>query len=123
MRLLFRIIFLTWVVAAVGCGPFGPMKDGDLEPLYTRMTPDDVRTANQVVQNALENVFSGAVLSWKNAVSGHSGSVMPVRTFRSRSGSYCREYAETLTIGDRTESYTDTACRDADGRWIPVVVK
>jgi surface antigen len=99
------------------------MGNSDTTPLYTRMTSDDVRTANQVVQNALEGTVSGTVLSWENPVSGHSGSVTPLKTFRSKSGAYCREYNETLTIGHRTETYTDTACRAADGQWHPVVVK
>ena len=118
-----RTIFLMCILAAVGCGTADPMRDTDTVPLYTKMTPDDVRTANQVVQNALEGTLSGTVLSWKNPISGHSGSVTPIKTFRSKSGSYCREYDETLTIGNRTERYTDTACRGADGRWNPVVVK
>lgn len=119
----FRIIFFMCILAAVACSPVDPTRDTDTAPLYTEMTPEDVRTANQVVQNALENVLSGTVLSWQNPVSGHSGSVKPVRTFRSKSGLYCRDYDETLSIGDRTETYTDAACRGADGQWNPVVVK
>ena len=122
MQPVSRIFFLMGLVFAVGCSPVDSMRDTDPAPLYTRMTPADVRTANQVVQNALENTLSGMVLSWKNPLSGHYGSVTPIRTFRSKSGSYCREYHETLTIGNRTENYTDAACRDPAGQWKPVVV-
>lgn len=121
MQFVARIILMFSVMTAFGCATVDRVQDP--EPLYTKMTPDDVLTANKTVQNALEKALSGTRLSWKGSVSGHSGSVTPVNTFKSKSGLYCRIYEETLTIGKRSERYTDTACRDSDGRWKPVVVK
>lgn len=121
MQLVTRTISFLGFVAVTGCASIGQMSNA--EPLYTKMTGNDVLIANQTVQNALENVRSGMQLSWKSSVSGHSGSVTPVSTFRSKSGFYCREYDETLTIDDQTERYRDTACRDSGGLWRPVAVK
>ncbi|MDH3414108.1 MAG: RT0821/Lpp0805 family surface protein [Gammaproteobacteria bacterium] len=120
MQLVAKIILLLSVVAVFGCATVNQVQDP--EPLYTRMTPDDVLAANETVRNALENALSGMRLSWKSTTSGHSGSVTPVNTFKTKSGLYCRVYEEMLTIGKQTERYTDTACRDSKGRWRPVVV-
>ena len=112
---------MSSLVAMIGCAPFD--RFSDTRPLYMSMTRDDVSIANQTIQNALENALSGTKLTWKSPVSGHSGSVTPINTFKSKSGFYCREYDETLTINERTERYRDTACRDSNGLWRPVEVK
>ncbi len=123
MRLIARVSLLSGLLAPLGCTTVGQIRNADPAPLYTRMTLEDVRSANQSVQIALENTFSGMRSSWKNAASGHSGTVTPLSTFKSKSGFYCRVYEETITIDNRTERYTDTACRDSDGRWKPVAAK
>jgi surface antigen len=123
VRPVARASLLLGLLALLGCTTVDQIQNKDPAPLYTRMTLEDVRSANQTVQIALENTFSGMRLSWKNAASGHSGTVTPISTFKSKSGFYCRVYEETITIDNRTERYTDTACRDSDGRWKPVAVK
>ena len=68
------------------------------------------------VQYALEHLTSGVA-----AVSIFNGievAVMPMRTWKSVSGHYCRRYEITITkpasAPDRTES---TRCRDGNGIW------
>jgi surface antigen len=34
-----------------------------------------------------------------------------------RTGAYCREFQQTVTIGGKTESAYGTACRQPDGTW------
>ena len=92
----------------------------DTAPLYELMAPDDVVVANETVQKALETTGSGVQNSWRNAVTGNSGTVTPIRTYKSKAGVYCRVYYETLSIGGRADSYQDTACRDKDGIWKPL---
>ena len=75
----------------------------------------DKRMANEAAQRALETAPSGKAVAWTNPDSGHSGTVTPVRTFES--GSYCREYQQTVTIGGRPENSFGTACRQPDGSW------
>ena len=89
-------------------------------PLYTQMTETDVELADQTLQRTLEEKQSGIGLGWKNESSGNSGFVTPIRTYRTASGSYCREFSEVIVIGNTSESYTNTACRSEDGIWLPV---
>lgn len=89
-------------------------------PLYMTMTDEDVRLADSAVQQALEKLPSGARLDWRSALSGNGGSIIPTATFRTVRGYYCRRYRETVSVGGRTDAYTDTACRDDRGRWVPV---
>ena len=93
---------------------------GDPPPLQQAMSEDDVRLADATVQQALETALSGDTRRWRNATSGHAGSVTPQRTWRNGDGVYCRDFVETLSVGERTARYRDTHCRDAGGIWRPV---
>lgn len=59
----------------------------------------------------------GETISWKNPDSGNSGTYTPVREGTSSSGSYCREFQQTVTVGGKTEQAYGTACRQPDGSW------
>ena len=60
----------------------------------------------------------GKTIDWSNPDSGNSGSVTPVREGRHvESGNYCREFRQTVTIGERTEEAYGVACRQPDGSW------
>jgi len=65
---------------------------------------------------ALEYVPSGSTEEWHNPGSGHGGTFTPLRTYRRR-GTYCREYRQTVVIGDQEHEAYGTACRQADGSW------
>ena len=68
-------------------------------------------------QGALESNRTGAASAWRNPDSGNEGTVTPVRTYRTASGQYCREYRQTITVGGKTESGYGRACRQPDGTW------
>jgi surface antigen len=55
--------------------------------------------------------------TWQNPQSGNAGTVTPTRTFQTDSGSLCREFQQTITVGGRTERAYGTACRQRDGSW------
>ncbi len=120
----FASVLLVSVLIVAGCT--GVVTDNEIagsensKPLYTLMTESDLSRANEAVQVALETSASGTEKSWQNPVSGHSGSVTTIRTYKTKSGTYCRVYREDLSIGARTERYTDTACRDSAGFWRPI---
>ncbi len=59
----------------------------------------------------------GETISWNNPDSGNHGSVTPVRDGRTDSGSYCREYRQTVVIDGRSEEAYGTACQQPDGSW------
>ena len=69
------------------------------------------------VQGALERNRTGVESAWRNPDSGNEGTVTPVRTYRTASGVYCREYQQTITVGGKTESGYGRACRQPDGTW------
>jgi surface antigen len=60
----------------------------------------------------------GQPVVWRNPDSGSQGSVTPIREGRqTATGAYCREYQQTVTVGERTEEAFGTACRQPDGSW------
>lgn len=82
-----------------------------------RMDAADRRDAAQAAQRALESAPSGKAVAWHNPDSGHSGTVTPTRTYQTKSGQYCREYQQTVTIGEEKHQAYGTACRQPDGSW------
>lgn len=59
----------------------------------------------------------GETINWSNPESGHGGSVTPVREGRSSNDEYCREYKQTISIDDRSETAFGVACQQPDGSW------
>lgn len=80
--------------------------------------------ADQLTQQAnanatLNNVPSGNTTVWRSpdAQKQVSGTFTPIKTYQERSGRYCREYQNTITIGGKTERGYGTACRTPSGDW------
>jgi len=70
--------------------------------------------ANQQAQSAP----IGHPIRWNNPQTGNSGTVTPVREGTdTATGNYCREFQQTVTIGNKTEQAYGTACRQPDGTW------
>lgn len=85
---------------------------------YQRLDANDVRLAERTVQQALERARSNTTRYWTRVVSGNSGAVTPLRTFRARGGYFCREYRESVILAKGGAStYRSIACRDRDGVW------
>jgi surface antigen len=108
--------------AAFHAGPAGVIGGALLGGLVgaavgDRMDAADKRQQAQAAQKALETTPSGKSVAWRNPDTGNNGTVMPVRTYRSTSGQYCREYQQTITVGGQTHQAYGTACRQPDGSW------
>ena len=56
-------------------------------------------------------------LEQPGAQSSDQGTIVPVRDGYDGSGSYCREFQQTIVVGGRTEQAFGTACRQPDGSW------
>jgi surface antigen len=82
------------------------LDDGDL----VRMTP--------ILQQTLETALSGETGSWRNDATNRSGSVRPLRTFRTASGYFCRDFQESIAADGGDESHVRTACRSQAGLWV-----
>jgi len=59
----------------------------------------------------------GQQIKWNNPGSSHYGSTTATRDGYSKSGKYCREFYQTISIGNRTEKAYGTACHQPDGSW------
>ena len=72
---------------------------------------------NSTAQDSFEYERSGTTSSWSNPDSGHEGTITPVRTYQTASGTYCRDFTQTITVDGQFEEARGTACRQADGTW------
>ena len=76
----------------------------------------DKKMASQTAMQAFEHNQTGKASVWDNPDTGNHGSVTPTRTFQ-QNGQYCREYKQTIVVGDDPQTAYGTACRQADGTW------
>lgn len=81
---------------------------------------EDQRILSATIEQALENSASGESVAWRNPDSGSYGEVVPVRTYRSKSNHWCREYFASRVTGTVEEKTRAIACRAGDGDWVKV---
>ena len=67
--------------------------------------------------SAFENNRSGQRSQWQNPDSGHHGWVEPEPAYQNTYGQYCREYTQSVYIGNQEEKAYGKACRQEDGSW------
>ncbi|MEZ5790484.1 MAG: hypothetical protein R3D34_06745 [Nitratireductor sp.] len=67
---------------------------------------------------ALETGRAGAEIPWKASETVY-GSVIPQQPYQVGS-SNCRRYVHTITQNGQSRSTAATACRNADGIWVPL---
>ena len=84
---------------------------------YRGLDRSTQQVAGAAVQAALENRVRGQAQHW--SVPGVArGSIIPRRTWRSRSGHWCREFEEIVQLTDgRRQTAIGVRCRSSDGRW------
>jgi hypothetical protein len=88
-------------------------------PLSSELTTADAATADQAMQRALETLVSGTMTSWSDPDQYVVGTIMPLRTFRTASGLYCREFEESISIRGAVDRYQLVGCRSPAGTWRP----
>lgn len=77
----------------------------------------DREAMERTTQNALANAPAGSTSRWSNPDSGNSGTVTPQQEFTDDSGQTCREFQQTVTVEEQTQTAYGTACRQPDGTW------
>ena len=88
--------------------------------IYAGLAASDLALATSTVQRALESNLSGTTRLWRNKRTGSKGAVRPLRTFRIRTGHYCREYEETIESKHGPLWRRAIACRDHGGSWVSI---
>lgn len=78
---------------------------------------EEQRLLSAAVAQALEQTASGGKLAWDSPGTGAYGEVTPVRTYRSKSNHWCREYLAVKIADGSEETIRAIACREADGSW------
>lgn len=71
----------------------------------------------QVFMRALEKSLSGTTVSWRDPDGQDRLEVTPVRTFRVKSGQFCRQFERTQVVQGVARSDQGIACREAGGYW------
>jgi surface antigen len=92
-------------------------QNAKVDPLYHGLDNGAVLRAQIALQLTLEKSSSHNTRRWRDTASGSSGTITPLRTFRIKTGHYCREYRERISSVDRVVAVTRVACRDTDGVW------
>ncbi len=100
-----------WTVLGIGLGAMMGSQLG------AQLDERDRLLAGQTLQNSLELNQNAIPRQWKNPDNGHSGAVIPVKTYQTQTGQYCREFQQTITVGNQTQDAWGTACRQPDGSW------
>ncbi len=86
----------------------------------TSLSGADNAQMNAAVQTSLETKKTGESGDWVNLAGTHRGTVIPTRTWRLDDGRDCRDYQETVTIGDITRIGYGSACRAGTGVWVDI---
>ena len=77
--------------------------------------------ANRATVRALDTApVGGAGIAWESPATSATpafGTVHVTRQGRSTAGELCREYRQSVTIGEATEEVIGTACRSTGGVW------
>ena len=81
------------------------------------MDERDLELQKNAQFTALEYNKVGSASSWKNPDSQASGHITPTQIFVNHKRENCREYTQTIKIGNKTEEGFGTACRRSDGSW------
>jgi hypothetical protein len=75
------------------------------------------RALEAALQDTLETKASGTEVSFASGDADIHGSISPTRTYRSRTGHWCREFSEIVESGDVREHRRGLACREDSGGW------
>ncbi|MFO1372268.1 MAG: RT0821/Lpp0805 family surface protein [Candidatus Competibacteraceae bacterium] len=77
----------------------------------------DEAAIQKALMQGLEKELSGTRVAWSNPDTGHQGAIVPIRTFQSETGQYCREFMEFRKVAGSTYDQGGVACRHAEGIW------
>ena len=88
-----------------------------MQTAFENTRDQDYSLLTSAFQNALEKQVSGKALEIKSTQGNFSVKVSPILTYKSKSGHWCREFAEVVRFGTLEEERKGLACRKANGTW------
>ena len=77
----------------------------------------DLAYHEETTRDSLEYQRTGEASTWRNPDTGHSGTIIPTRTYMTANETPCREFTQIVRSSEGTEEVTGTACRQSDGTW------
>lgn len=75
------------------------------------------RVKNQQAEKRVTNAPSGQMVTWISPSTGNSGTIVAVRDAYDSSGSFCREFRQTVTVEGIQKQGRSIACQQQDGSW------
>jgi len=95
------------------------MVDDAVPPVESRIPASAMEfpAGAATVQAVLERYPSGTVGVWIDPETGTTGTITPIRTYRSASGTYCREFLSEMERANRKSRENAVGCRTGDGVW------
>jgi hypothetical protein len=112
------LLVIGLVALLCACADTPPQTQDDASRLYRGLDDGDLARMTPTLQQTLETALSGEAGSWRNDATNRSGWVRPLRTFRTTSGYFCRDFQEAITADGADQSHVRTACRNQDGVWV-----
>lgn len=88
-------------------------------PITVPLDPRDRDAAGAAHLRALQFGEPGAPVSWRNAETGHRGTIVPGPAYQSN-GQTCREFSHTVYVDGRPQTARGSSCRKPDGTWTPL---
>lgn len=113
------ITYAALVGTLILTSPLTVQAAGQSRKTLAGLGPEIREIVDSTMQTALETHISGRGRQWSSPKYGFSGRVTPVRTWRSQSGHFCREFLEIVRLPSGSERIgKGRACRNAAGEWI-----
>lgn len=116
-RFHFPAVVYSGVVLGLGIviGNLFPVNDDDIR--LSDASLYEARVVLAAINRALENNSSDTRYDWSNPHLGTSGGVTPLKTWKTLSNQYCREYKLDWVEDQDSHSKIETACRSSAGNW------
>lgn len=99
------------VVPMLGGGVGSPILSAELQAV-----------ADPNTHAALDRTLSGEVVAWRSVGGNVSGRIMPIATFESGPGRYCRHFTQEVIAPDGGTRLQAVACRTNEGGWSTSIV-
>jgi|GEM_PF-950116 len=104
------------LAVGLGFGGFvGPLLDDSAGgPIASA---DLLAAADPNAHAVLNQTASGEIVAWHSAEGRASGRIVPIATFQSEAGQYCRQFTQEVTGSDGSTRLLAIACRTGTGTW------